>query len=144
MSKTFKIFTAGKMGGLSYREQMDWRRELEHKIYDIIAPSTINFIHPPLFFDYSSPNQEMAKQWEINQLINSDIVVFNLSNIQDSLGTIMELGIIEGINRVRERKIFTVGIGVPNFEHPWLESALFKRTYTVEEAAEFIVDYLLI
>lgn len=142
--KQFKIFTSGKMGGLSYKEQMAWRRELEHKVHEISTPSTTMFIHPPLYFDYSSPNQEMAKQWEINQLINSDIAVFNLSNIHSSFGTVMELGIIEGINRIREKKIFVVGIGKPNIEHPWLESALFKRVDTVEDAAEFIVDYLLI
>lgn len=139
----FKIFTSGKMGGFSYQEQMAWRKELEHKVNNI-SPQSTTFIHPPTFFDYNSQNQEMAKQWEINQLINSDIVVVNLNEIDKSIGTLMELGIIEGVNRVRDKKIYVVGIGDMYIEHPWLNTTFFKQVSTIDDAAEFIVDYLLI
>lgn len=141
--KTFKIFTAGKMDDLTYHEQMCWRLEIETTIREH-TDRMVTFIHPPQYFDYNSPNQKLAKQWGINQIIDSDIVVIDLSTIKDSISTHIELGIIEAINNIHSKHIYVVGIGKPNVEHPWIDSSIFKQVDTIEEAAEFITNYLLI
>lgn len=141
--KTYKIFTAGKMGGLSYEEQMKWRSELENAIRTK-ADKRVIFIHPPDFFDYDFPDQKTAKEWEINQIIDSDIVVYDLSNIKDSIGTHMEIGIVQAVNRLSNKHIATVGIGKPDTDHPWIQSSMFYQVVDVKEAADFIVTYLLI
>lgn len=141
--KPYKIFTSGKMGGLDLAEQMNWREELSYKV-NTYFDKYVKFINPPLYFDYSSPDQTLAKKWEYEQIADSDIVVVNLNNIKDSIGTHMELGFIDGINRTREKKIYVVGIGEPNVDHPWIETSLFKQVQTIDEAVDFIISYLLV
>lgn len=143
MGKTYKIFTSGKMGGLSYLEQMEWRRNLEKEIL-LKTDKKVTFIHPPLFFDYGFPDQRTAKEWEINQILDSDIVVCDLSNIKDSIGTHIEIGIIEAINRLPGKHIYTVGFGKPDSDHPWIKSSMFYRVTDIKETADFIATYLLI
>lgn len=144
--KTYKIFTAGKMGGLGYNEQMNWRKEIE-KLITSISDKAISFIHPPLYYQYKEndiENDVEAKTWEINQLKDSDIVIVDLSTIADSIGTHIELGIVDTINSTSNRFIYIVGIGKPNINHPWISQILFHREDTLEEAADYISSYLLI
>ena len=147
MSRTFKIFTSGKMGGLTFEQQMKWRMNLEieikKRIEKLANPPKVVFIHPPEFFDYEFPNQDIAKEWEINQLMDSDIAVFNLSNINDSIGTHMELGIVYAANKLSPNKyITTIGIGKPDTDHPWIKT--FCCLDDEKAAAEFITKYLLL
>lgn len=146
MSKTFKIFTSGKMGGLTFSQQMKWRINLENEVKEHLKklnnPPKVVFIHPPEFFDYEFPNQDIAKEWEINQLMDSDIAVFNLSNINDSIGTHIELGIVYAVNKLSNKHITTIGIGKPDTDHPWIKT--FCCLDNEKEAAEFIYKYLLI
>lgn len=141
--KSYKIFTSGKMGGLDFSEQISWRKELADKV-KTFCDKGVKVINPPQYFDYSSRDQTLAKRWEYEQIADSDIVVVNLNNIKDSIGTHMELGLIDGINRTREKKIYVVGIGEPNVDHPWIETSLFKQVQTIDEAVDFIISYLLV
>jgi hypothetical protein len=143
MSKEYKIFTSGAMSGLSNEEQLRWRWKLEKEIKSRIDKN-ITYIHPPLFFDYDYPDQKIVKEWEINQIIDSDIVVFNLSNIRNSIGTHIEMGVVEAVNRLGGKHISTVGIGIPNTDHPWIQSGIFYQAKDIEEAADFICTYLVI
>jgi hypothetical protein len=143
MNRGYKIFTSGKMGGLSYLEQMEWRRNLEKEIL-LRTDKKVIFIHPPLFFDYDFPDQRTAKEWEINQVMDSDIVVYDLSNIKDSIGTHIEMGIVQAVNRLPGKHIATIGIGKPNTDHPWIKTSMFYQVADIEEAADFICTYLLI
>ena len=139
----YKIFTSGKMSGLSHLEQMEWRRKLEQTIR-LKTDKKITFIHPPLFFDYDFSDQRAAKEWELNQIMESDIVVFDLSNIKDSIGTHIEMGVIHAVNRLPGKHITTIGIGKANTDHPWIKYGFFYSVDDIEEAADFIVTYLLI
>lgn len=139
---TYKIFTSGKMTGLPYEKQMGWRKQLEYKLNEI-SDKDITFIHPPLFFSVDEPS-EIAREWEIKQLMDSDIVVIDLSTIKDSIGTHIELGIAETLSRTKTKPVYIVGVGEPNTDHSWITDGLLAYFCTVEEAAEFISDYLLI
>jgi len=101
------------------------------------------FVHPPIFYQYAD-NESEAMTWEINQLMDSDIVIVNLSDISDSIGTHMELGVIDTVNKSFEKNIYTVGIGEPDIDHPWIFNSVFRREKTPEEAADFIVGHLLV
>lgn len=144
--KAYKIFTAGKMGGLDYEQQMSWRTEVENLITSA-SDKPITFVHPPMYYQYKendSDNDIESKIWETNQLKDSDIVVVDLSTIADSIGTHMELGIIEAINSTSNKFIYVVGIGKPNINHPWISQCVFHREDTIKEAADYIVSHLLI
>lgn len=142
--KTYKIFTSGKMGGLSYEEQMKWRKNLE-KAIKLRCNKNIIFVHPPMYYQYGNEkNEREAKEWEINQLKDSDIIVVNLTTIADSIGTHIELGIVEAMNEFGYKHIHVIGIGNPNTNHPWIQMGLLKQVDTIDEAADYILSYLLL
>ena len=144
--KTYKIFTAGKMGGLSYDQQIAWRREIEDLIRKATTKS-VAFVHPPMFYHYKEndpQNDVESMNWEISQLIDSDIVIVDLSTISGSIGTHMELGVIAAVNKVSSKNIYVVGFGKPDIEHPWIKNGVFHSEETAEDVADYIVNYLLI
>lgn len=143
--KNFKIYTAGKMSGLSYDDQMDWRRELERRVRTI--SDNVVFIHPPHYYRYGvgmHQSEREAMVWNLSQLRDSDIVVVNLENIGSSIETHMELGFIEAMNQMSTKHIHLIGFGKPDVEHPWLNEALLRREDTLEQAAAYISAYLLV
>lgn len=140
--KTYKIFTSGKMGGLSFHEQMEWREAIQNLITERTEKDII-FVHPPIFYQYKDDDIE-SREWEISQLQDSDIVIVDLSTIADSIGTHIELGIIEAINQTGNKHIYTVGIGKPNIKHPWISLGIFHQEDTLEDAADYITQYLIL
>lgn len=142
--KTYKIYTAGKMGGLTYNQQMKWRKDFENILCSRCDKDLI-FVHPPIFYQYNDEADEReAREWDISQLKDSDIVIVNLSNIADSIGTHIEIGIVEAMNEFGYKHIHLIGVGEPNTYHPWIQMGMFKTVKTVEEAADYISTYLLL
>ncbi len=142
--KTYKIFTAGKMGGLSYDEQMKWRKDFETTLRSKCDKS-LTFVHPPMFYQCGDEtNEREAREWEINQLKDSDIVVVNLTTIEDSIGTHIELGIIEAMNEFGYKHIHLIGVGEPNVSHPWIQIGMLRQENTLKDAADYIINYLLL
>ena len=144
--KTYKIYTAGKMGGLPVDEQMHWREELERLVRQK-SDKSIVFVHPPAFFRYGEQfhkSENEARIWDMTQIRESDVVAVDLTTIADSIGTQQELGFIEAMNEFGYKHIYTIGIGVPNTDHPWVSLALTRREDNIEDAADYIVNYLLV
>lgn len=144
--KEYKIYTAGKMAGLSFGEMMDWREKI-HKLIKMKADSKIKFIHPPNYFlpgYYPKENEGKVKEWDINQVRNSDIVIVNLDGVNSSAGTHFELSMVDAINSMTDRHIFVVSVGEEeNGLHPWIADSIHYRAKSFEDAAEYIVTYLL-
>lgn len=143
--KTFKIYTAGKMSGLSYEDQMGWRLELERLVRTI--SNNVLFVHPPHYYRYGDgmhQSEREAMVWDLAQIRDSDIVVVNLENIGQTIGTHMELGFIEAMNQMSTKHLHLIGVGKPDVEHPWLNEVLLRREDTLEQAAAYISAYLLV
>lgn len=145
-----KIYTAGKMGGLAFAEKMGWRsafeKELGTRISDWVK---IDYIHPPMFYDYDDPSPnfkhvEEIKTWDLTQLSTCDIVVVNLKDIETSIGTCMELGFIDALNATRSKKIFVIGIGDENKLNQWIKQSMFRVEESIASAADYIRKYLLV
>ncbi len=142
--KTYKIFTAGKMGGLSYQEQMGWRNRIE-TIVRARTDKSLVFIHPPNYYQYDDGVSETEKKvWEMSQIKDSDIVIVDLTTIKDSIGTHIEIGLIEGMNQFGNKHIHIVGIGEPNTDHPWIQMGILHKENTLEDLADYIINYLLL
>lgn len=145
--KEYRIYTCEKMYGLSLREQLHWRYEIENLIKEKTGKK-VNFIHPPKYYNYENKNQKSEteiKTWEINQIHNSDIVIVYLPNIESSIGTNIELGVINGINMFTDKYIPVVGIGIPTCSlHPWIEDTCLRIEKDFESAADYIATYLLV
>lgn len=147
MQKIFKIYTVGKMKNISFQKQMGWRNEIAALIKSK-TEQPLNFIHPPMFYNYEQKDnktEQEIKEWELNQVKNSDILIVNLDGINDSIGSHFELCTADTINSIKDKHIFIIGIGKSKEPiHPWIELCLFRQEDNYEKAAEYIVNYLLI
>ena len=141
-----KIYTAGKMLGITYEDQMSWRYEAERKIENK-TDELIRFIHPPLFYNYDTPTHKTEREvmdWDLSHLKDCDIVVVNLEGIEDSTGTHYELATVNAINSAGSRHIYVIGFGSPKTElHPWIELSLHRKEDTLDGATDYICRYLL-
>ena len=146
--KEYKIYTCGKMGGLSFEKQMQWRKSIETLIKDKYDGSNvIKFIHPPLYFNYEQKNHKSEREildWEMMQLYESDIVIVNLDGIDSTVGSHMELGAVQGINRFGNKYIYVVGVGDNYNYHPWIRETCNRIESNLSDVAEYIAEYLII
>lgn len=132
------------MGGLSYQEQMEWRNRIETVVRAKTDKSLV-FIHPPNFYQYNDGVDETEKMvWEMSQIRDSDIVIVDLSTIKDSIGTLIEMGFIIGINQFGYKTKHIIGLGKPNTNHPWIQMGILHREDTPEDLADYIINYLLV
>ena len=142
-----KIYTAGKMSGLTFEEQMQWRSVFEYKLKKI-SDEVLVFLHPPLYYNYESPplhkSEAEIKEWELNKIRECDIVVVNLDGINDSIGTHIELGLINAMNMFGNKHIYVIGIGDATDKHPWIQSSLLRVEPDIDAACNYINDYLLV
>lgn len=141
-----KIYTAGKMLGLTYQDQMSWRHEAEREI-ERKSDELIKFIHPPLFYNYDTPTHKTEREvmdWDLSQVKDCDIIVVNLEGITESIGTHYELATANVINTTSIKHIYVIGFGNPGVElHPWIEQSLHRREDTLDAATDYICRYLL-
>lgn len=151
--KNFKIYTCGKMSGLTYSQQMLWRSGItfyvKQKYKEIHGTdANITFINPPDYFSYEEnlhKTEREVMEWELSQVCDCDVVIFNLDGIEDSIGSHMELGAVRGANIASGKNIKVVAIGeIPQDLHPWLQLSWFRHEETIEEAADYIAKYLLV
>ena len=143
-----KIYTCGKMSGISYIEQMAWRLKIESEIKSALSFSDerVKFVHPPHYYNYEENYQKTEREileWEMAQVHDCDIVIVNLDGIEDTIGSHMELGAVQGINRFGDKHIFVVGLGNDEGLHPWIKESCIRIEDDYAKAAEYIVEYLL-
>lgn len=145
--KEYKIYTCGKMSGIAYEKQMEWR----YKIEELIKAKTnkvVTFIHPPLFYGYHITNHKSereVKEWELNQVCDSDIVIVNIDEINSSIGSHFEMGAVCGANITSNKHITVIGFGNSEAEiHPWIDLSFLRFEESIEDAAEYIATYLLL
>lgn len=124
---------------------MAWRWELERAVRERVE--NVILVHPPRYYRYDASfhkTEREVMQWDLSQIRDSHIVVVNLENISQSIGTHMELGFIEALNQTGDQHIYVIGVGIPDVDHPWLNEILHRREDTVAEAADYITTYLLV
>jgi hypothetical protein len=146
--REFKIYTCGKMSGISFEQQMGWRCAIESLIkkkYD--GSDKVKFIHPPLYYNYEHTMHKSDKEildWEMMQLHNCDIVIVNLDGIDSTTGSHMELGAVQGINRFGDKYIYVIGIGNDENLHPWIKGTCNRIENNYSDAVKYIIEYLLV
>ena len=142
-----KIYTCGKMSGISFQEQMEWRLRIEGEVKKWLDfGQGVKFIHPPMFYNYEENYQKSAREileWEMAQVHDCDIVIVNLDGIDSTVGSHMELGAVQGINRFGDKHIFVIGLGKDDNLHPWIKESCIRIEDDYAKAAEYIVEYLL-
>lgn len=146
--KEYKIYTCGKMSGTTFEKQMKWRKNLEELVnekYD--GNDRIKFIHPPLFFNYEHMQHKTEREildWEMKQLHDCDVVVVDFDGIDSTIGTHMEIGAVQGINRFGDKYIYVVGVGEEKKLHPWIKESCMRIENNLDDLAQYIAEYLVI
>ena len=146
--KEFRIYTCGKMSGLTFSVQMQWRQLFEaflKEAYD--GADKIKFIHPPLYFNYENKLHKTEREildWELMQLHKSDIVIVDFDGIDTTIGSHVELGAVQGINRFGDKYIYVVGVGDENNLHPWIKESCNRIESNYYDAARYVAEYLLV
>lgn len=120
------IYLCGKMGGLSVQEASEWRDQFRYKYHDHFGHDQI--MDPASYFNYAMEegvdydNRELFR-FEKRMLLKCSIVVVNLTGIDTSVGSLMELAwaydhgaAIIGFSEQADIKL-----------HPWVEQTLDKK-----------------
>lgn len=145
--REFKIYTAGKMSGLTFEDQIRWRNNIEKSI-KAKTDKKITFIHPPMYYGYEinfHKTLREIKEWELNQIRSCDIIIVNLDDINDSIGTHIEFGFIDAVNSLGGKHIYVVGLGGDEATiYPWLQDTLLRTENNIEDLASYVVEYLLV
>ena len=146
--KEYKIYTCGKMSGISFSQQMQWRQIIEAFVKDYYdGNDRVKFIHPPLYFNYDYMQHKSEREildWEMKQLHDCDIVIVDLNQIDSTIGSHMELGAVQGINRFGDRYIYVIGVGNEENLHPWIKETCMRIEDNFSDAAKYITGYLLV
>lgn len=130
--KRIKAYT---LGG----NNMKWRNQIE-TIFEQ-NDSLISFVHPPLY--KIGLTDEEFKVWNRQQIFNSDIVIINVEEINET--NLYEIGIIDTINTFTNKHIFVIGVGEPNIELcTFIKSIIFHYEPIYEDAVDFIQNFLSI
>jgi len=141
-----KIYTAGKMSGLTFDQQMNWRNKVEVELRQR-TDKPLTFLHPPMFYNYEHNHHHTeaeVKRWELNQLRTCDIVVVDLNGIESTIGTHYELSFVDAMNMFGNKHIYAIGIGSVRGTHPWIALSMHRVEPTIEDACDYIVKYLLL
>ena len=140
--ESVKIYLAGGMSGVSFDEQIKWRKQVK----DAVLYGCYEYAYKPLFFlpptyynleEQNHNTEREVIEFDLNRLRNSDLVIVNF-NAPNSIGTAIELAI------AYERRIPVIGINENNMEiHPWLNECVTRMCYNMREAIRHVVDYYL-
>ena len=84
-------------------------------------------------------------EWELNQIRDTDILIINAEGIGESVGSHFEMGVAWSMNHFGNKHISVIGIN-ENEEclHPWIQESFLRVEDSMSDAADFIVEYLII
>lgn len=137
-----KIYLAGGMGGLSYDEQIKWRRDFATALMESLGGRTsFEVTIPPYYYPVDDirvqDSEREVMEFLINRLRHSNLIVVNF-NVPRSIGTAMEVA------TARELRIPIIGINPTDEEiHPWLMESCTKMFKDMSWAVEHIKEYYL-
>ena len=91
-----KIYLAGKMGGLSFKEMNDWRDDAFQKLLkqSEMYSTKLDIINPVLYYNFEEKRHQTeieVEEFDLAHVISSDIIIVNLVGLSNSIGTIIEL-----------------------------------------------------
>lgn len=144
--KTLKIYLAGKMSGLSFDSMNEWRKRLKETITmrADLADYKVVVINPVDFFNFEEQrhkSEEEVMDYDLHHVETSDICVVNISELNTSIGTCIELYM------AWQLKIPVIAFGnIGTYEnlHPWIKRCISRYEETQLLTANYIRDFYMI
>lgn len=140
----FKIYLSGGMTGLSLEAQKKWRRDIKNHLrrYEDNA-NQFSFFDPTEYdiSDFLEAQEDIEKfsiNFDLRQLMESNLVICNVSSNPFSVGTNIELGAAHNMN-------IPIIIYNPDKKelHPWHSGIAELVSSDMSAIAEIIKDFYL-
>ena len=139
--ETFRIYLAGGMGGLTFKEQNGWRVEVKKALEYCDSYYKVKCINPVDYyntFDQTTYDSDLEVMlFDLHKVKTSDLIIMNFNNMY-SLGSQSELAI------AYDRGIPIIGLNEKEqFLHPWQYAMCSKVFADMEEMLLYIKKYYL-
>ncbi len=144
--KILKIYEAGKMSGLSFEEMNIWRLELKVQLQLAAEVSgyKVQVINPVDYYNFEEKkyqSEEEVRDFDLNHVITSDVIVVNLEGLNSSDGTKIELHDAKYHNRIPviafgDRKLY-------DNLHPWVKENITRVEEKVEDVVRYIQEFYM-
>ncbi len=141
-----KIYLAGKMGGLSFREMNDWRDDAFQKLLkqSEMYSAKLDVINPVLYYNFEEKRHQTeieVEEFDLAHVISSDIIIVNLDGLSNSVGTIIELH-----DAYYHHKIPVIAFGdkeLYNNLHPWVKNDITRVENNIDDVVAYIRDFYM-
>lgn len=138
----YKIYLCGGMTGLPYEEQKGWRDSVKCELNQYARADTICFFDPTEYdtSDYLKGDdaEELSMKFDVRNLVESDLIICNISSNPLSVGTNIELGIAHNL------RIPVILYNPYKVQaHPWQQAVADFQTEDLETLIEMIREYYL-
>lgn len=140
-----RIYLSGAMTGLSFEEQLRWRRDLQIALDEFAI-----CFNPPAHFSEHYIDNELTDSsgyksdrevmnFDLHELRKSDLVIVNFDNGGDkSLGTMAEIAI------AHELRIPVLGFGIDKTKlHPWQRDMCERIFNSSTSCVMYLIDHYL-
>lgn len=144
--KILKIYEAGKMSGLSFEEMNIWRLELKVQLQLAAEVSgyKVQVINPVDYYNFEEKkyqSEEEVRDFDLNHVITSDVIVVNLEGLNSSDGTKIELHDAKYHNRIPviafgDRKLY-------DNLYPWVKENITRVEEKVEDVVRYIQEFYM-
>lgn len=147
ISDRFKIYLAGRMGGLTYEEYNGWRNKIEYKLrcgIDSVGKriSSIKVFNPANYYNFEEKeykSQREVMNFDLNLVKNSDVVIVNANGVGQSTGTCIEM------YEAYQHNIPILGFWEnPDDKesfHPWIETMFTRVDDNMDELVRYVTDF---
>ena len=140
--ETCRIYLSGAMSGVSWEEQIKWRRQIR----DAVKFGDYDYSKKPIYFDptqYYNYEEKLHKsereimEFELDALRKSDLVIVNF-NEPSSIGTAIEVAI------AKELRIPVIGLNKDKKDiHPWLLECCTRVCDDMGELVSYTTEFYL-
>lgn len=141
-----KVYLAGKMGGLTFKEMNDWRVEAKTILEEMAsnAGCKILVINPVSFYNFEVNKQQTdieVENYDLAHVVSSDVIMVNLNGLDSSDGTKFEL--FEAYKHYGIPVIAFGDKGLYYKLHPWIKSKITRVENSIVDACNYIRDYYI-
>ena len=139
------IYEAGKMSGLSFSDMNEWRVDLKGRLLKTsdVKGLKVKVVNPVTYYNFEYPSHKSEKEimlFDLNYVRKSDIVVVNISGLNSSIGTCIEL------YEAYSKNIPVLAFGsIEEYQilHPWVKECITRVDWNMSELVEYITDFYL-
>ena len=138
--ENFRIYLAGAMGGMTYREYNGWRANMKVILESLETCYKVICCNPSSKYNYEQVNHDSEREimeYELHKVKTSDLVIVNLKN-HGSLGTMAE------ITTAYLNGIPVIGLNDCSEEiHPWQKEMCLKIFENFHDMINYVREYFL-